>query len=140
MIPQPSGRLFSCPDLMTTTTCNATWVAGPDGALLVGCGLSVRKILRCLTPMGLDHMKLNGIVVTREHREHTSGMLVLARQLRLPVLWLPRLPGRGGMALADKEARPARVSLSPPVRPSRPRGSTSSPYLFPATPWTLSDW
>lgn len=79
---------------MTLTCCvlasgskgNATWVAGPGGALLLDCGLSARETMRRMALMGLDHLKLNGIVITHEHRDHMAGVRVLAKQLRLPVM------------------------------------------------------
>lgn len=77
---------LTCCVLASGSKGNATWVAGPAGALLVDCGLSARETMRRLALMGLDHLKLKGIVVTHEHRDHMAGVRVLAKQLRLPVM------------------------------------------------------
>jgi phosphoribosyl 1,2-cyclic phosphodiesterase len=77
---------LTCCVLASGSKGNATWVAGPAGALLLDCGLSARETLRRLSLMGLDHLKLKGIVVTHEHRDHVAGVRVLAKQLRLPVM------------------------------------------------------
>ncbi len=77
---------LTCCVLASGSKGNATWVAGPAGALLLDCGLSARETMRRLALAGLDHLKLKGIVITHEHRDHIAGVRVLARQLRLPVM------------------------------------------------------
>ncbi|MFH1033575.1 MAG: MBL fold metallo-hydrolase [Pseudomonadota bacterium] len=65
---------------------NAVYVAAGSTALLIDCGLSARELLRRLDLCGLQASALQAILITHEHRDHMSGVRVLAKRLRLPVL------------------------------------------------------
>jgi phosphoribosyl 1,2-cyclic phosphodiesterase len=72
-----------------------------DGAtLLVDAGFSAREILRRAVEAGVALDAVAGIALTHEHGDHASGALLLARQLRVPVIASPgtweRLRGRAG--------------------------------------------
>ncbi|MFN0171804.1 MAG: MBL fold metallo-hydrolase [Bryobacteraceae bacterium] len=64
---------------------NCTYVASDRTAVLIDAGLSVRETARRLTAAGLALECVNAILVTHEHSDHVSGLVRLARKLRLPV-------------------------------------------------------
>jgi len=53
--------------------------------LLVDAGLSGRELERRMARVGISPRKLSAILVSHEHRDHISGVGVLARRYRLPV-------------------------------------------------------
>jgi phosphoribosyl 1,2-cyclic phosphodiesterase len=65
---------------------NASYVANAKGALLIDCGLSLKKCLHELRMRALDPFALQGIVLTHEHSDHLSGVQSMAEFLRIPVL------------------------------------------------------
>jgi phosphoribosyl 1,2-cyclic phosphodiesterase len=65
---------------------NAIWVEEGDLALVVDCGLSAREFLSRAGAAGLDISRLSCLLVSHEHRDHISGLGVLARRLKIPVL------------------------------------------------------
>lgn len=68
---------------------NAIFVQAGAEAILVDCGLSGRELFGRMERAGLDQRCLKAIVVTHEHRDHVTGVGVVARKLRLPVLATP---------------------------------------------------
>jgi phosphoribosyl 1,2-cyclic phosphodiesterase len=65
---------------------NAAYVANAEGALLIDCGLSLKKCLQELRQRALDPFSLKGIVLTHEHSDHFNGVQSMAAFLRVPVL------------------------------------------------------
>jgi phosphoribosyl 1,2-cyclic phosphodiesterase len=65
---------------------NAAYVANAQGALLIDCGLSLKKCLQELRQRAIDPFSLKGIVLTHEHSDHLSGVQTMAEFLRIPVL------------------------------------------------------
>ncbi|MBW2091143.1 MAG: MBL fold metallo-hydrolase [Deltaproteobacteria bacterium] len=53
--------------------------------MLVDAGLSGRELERRMARVGISPRKLSAILVSHEHRDHISGVGVLARRYRLPV-------------------------------------------------------
>ncbi len=68
---------------------NATYVANRRGAVLVDCGLSGAELQRRLDAAGLDAHSIRAIVLTHEHRDHASGVGIMARRLRVPLFTTP---------------------------------------------------
>lgn len=64
---------------------NATVVEAGETAILIDCGLSVRRLAARATTLGLDLSALDAIVVTHEHGDHVGGVGPLARRYGLPV-------------------------------------------------------
>ncbi|CAO0820122.1 MBL fold metallo-hydrolase [Desulfarculales bacterium] len=65
---------------------NAIYVRAGSTAILIDCGLSARELIRRLEISGLEASSLSAILITHEHRDHMSGVRVLAKRLRLPIL------------------------------------------------------
>ena len=64
---------------------NAAVVWTGDTAVLVDCGLSVRRVLRDLRTLGVEPGWVRGILVTHEHGDHVGGAEAVARKLDAPV-------------------------------------------------------
>ena len=56
---------------------NACVVEGPQGAILIDCGISRRQLCLRADELGLDLGMLRAVVLTHEHADHTSGLTVL---------------------------------------------------------------
>jgi phosphoribosyl 1,2-cyclic phosphodiesterase len=79
---------------------NALAITVNGATLLVDAGFSAREILRRAADADVALDAVAGIALTHEHGDHASGALLLARQLKVPVLCSPgtweRLRGRAG--------------------------------------------
>jgi len=64
---------------------NATLVASSDTLLMIDCGFSMRETIRRLARLELDPVQLDGILVTHEHSDHSSGVAALSRKYQVPV-------------------------------------------------------
>lgn len=64
---------------------NAVWVEDHDSAVLIDAGLSGRELERRMAAVSLSRRKLKAILVSHEHRDHISGVGILARRFNLPV-------------------------------------------------------
>lgn len=53
--------------------------------ILVDAGLSRKETFERLAAVGEDPEKLDAIVITHEHSDHVSGLVSIARKLRIPV-------------------------------------------------------
>ncbi len=65
---------------------NAAVIRSPDGLLLVDAGLSASQLTARLRACGVEPDQLHGILLTHEHGDHTRGLEVFTRKLRLPIL------------------------------------------------------
>ncbi len=64
---------------------NATVVEADGTAILIDCGLSVRRLAERATTLGFDLAALDAVVVTHEHGDHIGGVGALARRYGLQV-------------------------------------------------------
>ncbi|MFN6964695.1 MAG: MBL fold metallo-hydrolase [Pyrinomonadaceae bacterium] len=64
---------------------NAVLISTESTCVLVDAGLSAREILRRLAAVGVDHERLDAVVLTHEHSDHAGGLRVLLRSLKCPV-------------------------------------------------------
>jgi len=85
--------------LATSSSGNCTFVGTSRTRLLVDAGLSRKETLLRLAAIGEDPTALNAILITHEHTDHVSGLVPLARQLKIPVylthLTAPAIPWNG---------------------------------------------
>lgn len=65
---------------------NAIYLESSGRAVLVDNGLSGIELLRRLEAAGLSPHGIQAIILTHEHRDHSSGVGVAARKLRIPVI------------------------------------------------------
>jgi len=64
---------------------NCTYVGTEATGLLVDAGLSARETLRRMAEAGLEPGRVQGILVTHEHSDHTQGLGVLHRRFGWPI-------------------------------------------------------
>lgn len=65
---------------------NAIYIESQGQAVLVDNGLSGVELMRRMESAGLDAYRIKAIILTHEHRDHSSGVGIAARKLRLPVV------------------------------------------------------
>lgn len=65
---------------------NAVYLESQGQAVLVDNGLSGVELERRMESAGLSPSLLKTIILTHEHRDHSSGVGVAARRLRVPVM------------------------------------------------------
>ena len=64
---------------------NATLVEGPDGLVLVDCGISRKRLLERARELGVCIDDVRAVLVTHEHADHVSGISVFARRFEGPL-------------------------------------------------------
>lgn len=64
---------------------NATVVEGPDGSILVDCGLSRRELHRRADLAGCDLSRVQAVLITHEHSDHVKGLPVVAKHFAGPI-------------------------------------------------------
>ncbi len=64
---------------------NSLYVQSGKTAVLLDAGLSAREIEHRMVEMGVSPSRLNGILVSHEHRDHIRGVGSLARRYNLTV-------------------------------------------------------
>ena len=87
---------------------NATLIETSRTRLLVDAGLSRREMQRRLQAVGLEPGPLDGLIVTHEHTDHTSGLAAVASTLCGPT-FLTEGTRRALLAEVGPQARPEAV-------------------------------
>lgn len=64
---------------------NCTYVGSDTTGLLLDAGISAREIARRLEAIGVAPAHLQGICISHEHADHTSGLPTFCRRHALPV-------------------------------------------------------
>lgn len=64
---------------------NAVVVEGPEGAILVDCGVSCRSLTQRADALGLDMGRVRALVLTHEHSDHVAGVTVFRNRFDVPV-------------------------------------------------------
>src|ERR1043165_4862918 len=67
------------------STGNAILISTDATNVLVDAGLSAREILRRLAEVGVDHNKLDAVLITHEHSDHAGGLRILLGTIGCPV-------------------------------------------------------
>jgi phosphoribosyl 1,2-cyclic phosphodiesterase len=71
--------------LASSSSGNCTFLRTERTRILIDAGLSKRDVLARLAAIGEDAAKLDAILITHEHSDHVSGLVVLAKQFKLPI-------------------------------------------------------
>lgn len=64
---------------------NCIYVGTENTHIIIDAGISGKKIEKGLNSIGLKTSEMNGILVTHEHSDHTTGIGVLARRYGIPI-------------------------------------------------------
>ncbi len=84
---------------------NCHLIRSAGATILVDAGISARRIENFLREMGLSVGDLDGVILTHEHHDHSSGLKVLTGKHQVPVYVTELTRDALGIALPD----PARV-------------------------------
>ncbi len=85
---------------------NCYYVGTESEAILIDVGVSRKQVLLRMKERGLDPEKITGVFISHEHADHTRGIRVLAKNLKVPVYmtkgtfdntWNPNRPGDYGL-------------------------------------------
>jgi phosphoribosyl 1,2-cyclic phosphodiesterase len=74
-----------CTMLASGSKGNCVVLEGDSNTVLIDAGLSAKEILVRMERAGLDAGRIDAMLVTHEHGDHTRGVDVLARKLDIPV-------------------------------------------------------
>ena len=64
---------------------NAAVVEGPEGMVLIDCGITRRQLMLRADALGLDMTKVRAAFFTHEHSDHVSGLPVFAKRFDGPL-------------------------------------------------------
>lgn len=104
---------------------NAIYVESRGRAVLIDCGLSGVELLRRLDAAGLSAGAIEAVILTHEHRDHSSGAGVVARKLRVPLL------ATEATFEAAPALGPARRQVIAAGRPFQAAGMDLTPFSLP---------
>lgn len=76
--------------LASSSSGNCTFVGTERTRILLDAGLSRKETFERLAGIGEDPERIDAIVVTHEHSDHTCGLISIAKKLRIPI-YLSRL-------------------------------------------------
>ena len=65
---------------------NAALVSCGNTHILLDAGVSARRITTGMKALGVDPARLKAVLVTHEHLDHISGLAVLTKKLRVPLV------------------------------------------------------
>jgi phosphoribosyl 1,2-cyclic phosphodiesterase len=74
-----------CTILASGSKGNSVVLEGGSSTILIDAGLSAKELLVRMERAGIDAGKIDALLVTHEHGDHTRGVDVLARKLDIPV-------------------------------------------------------
>ena len=74
-----------CTILASGSKGNCVVIEGESGSLLIDAGLSAKECLLRMNRAGIAADRIEALLVTHEHTDHTRGVDVLARKLDIPV-------------------------------------------------------
>lgn len=74
-----------CTMLASGSRGNCVVIEGETSTLIIDAGLSAKECLLRMDRAGIDAARIDALLVTHEHGDHTRGVDVLARKLEIPV-------------------------------------------------------
>jgi len=77
--------MFEISALASGSSGNCFYIGTESASVLVDAGISAREIRQRMEYLGKDIRELNGIFVTHEHTDHTSGIGALSKKYDIPV-------------------------------------------------------
>lgn len=77
--PEPESAILKICILASSSTGNSTFLATDRTRVLIDAGICRRELTKRLAMIGEDITRLDAVLVTHEHCDHTSGLSALAR-------------------------------------------------------------
>lgn len=75
------------------STGNCSLISDGKTNILIDAGISMRRVVAALAEYGLTPQDLCGVLITHEHSDHISGLNMLNKYYRLPIIAPPELCG-----------------------------------------------
>ena len=72
--------------LASSSSGNCTLVSQGSTHILIDAGISLRRITASLRQFGISPDELQGVLITHEHSDHISGIKMLVKYHKIPVL------------------------------------------------------
>ncbi len=98
--------------LISGSSGNASYIENESDAVLLDGGLSFKELLRLTDTLDISLHKVRGILLTHEHTDHSKGVGVISRKLKIPIHTTPgtweRIRGRVG-SIPEEHIRLHRV-------------------------------
>ena len=73
------------------STGNCSLISDGRVNILIDAGISMRRVVSALAEYGLTPQDLCGVLITHEHSDHISGLPMLHKYYRLPIIAPPEL-------------------------------------------------
>ncbi len=64
---------------------NCTYIEHENTGIFIDQGFSAKNVTERMTSIGLDPLKVNSIILTHEHSDHSKGLGVFGRKYNVPV-------------------------------------------------------
>ena len=71
--------------LFSSSSGNASFIGSEKGGILIDAGVSCKRIVDALGRNSIPKEAVQGIFITHTHSDHTTGLKVLSKKLRVPV-------------------------------------------------------
>ena len=68
------------------STGNCSLITDGKANILIDAGISMRRVVSALGEFGLTPQDLCGVLITHEHSEHISGLSMLNKYYRMPII------------------------------------------------------
>jgi phosphoribosyl 1,2-cyclic phosphodiesterase len=81
---------------------NCYYIGNDDNAVLVDAGISCRETEIRMKRLGLSMQKVKAVFISHEHKDHISGLTVLAKKYQLPVYITEATQANGKFHLEKK--------------------------------------
>ncbi len=104
---------------------NSTLIESDDTRILVDIGFSGRETTRRLREIEVPPETIDAVLITHDHRDHTSGAGVFSRKYRIPVYMTARTLKQCNMLFPKTES----VELYQPSRSFVVKGIVVEPFL-----------
>ena len=77
--------MFNFYNLFSSSSGNCSYIETESTKLLIDCGLSAKKIEESLKQLNSSLSKINGILITHEHSDHTKALKTICKNYDIPV-------------------------------------------------------
>lgn len=77
--------MFNFCSLFSGSSGNCLFVQSDNAKILIDCGVSFKKINESLANFGLTIEKIDGILITHEHSDHTKALGTITKKYNVPI-------------------------------------------------------
>ena len=63
---------------------NATYIKGKSATIFIDAGITLKQVKNKLSENGIDNPKIDGLIITHEHTDHTKCMQAIINHYKMP--------------------------------------------------------